>query len=152
MTLQVFELINIILLMLVGGLYWGPWLALSRTMATFEPEVFIAVVKRMTKNMEPLMTILMPIALLSTIPVLVLSYGQSRMTFYLSLIALVLFVITLIVTMLVEVPIAKKITTWTSSTMPDNWKQLRDRWGSFHYLRVFPAIIGLILLLIGATF
>ena len=73
MTLKISELFCIILLTMVSGMYWGPWLALSRSMNTFAPEIFLAVVHRMNKNMAPLMTALMPVALLSTVPVLYLS-------------------------------------------------------------------------------
>ncbi len=52
MALKLCELLSIVLLMIVGGLYWGPWVALTRSMVTFEPEVFLAIVKRMNHNME----------------------------------------------------------------------------------------------------
>jgi uncharacterized membrane protein len=119
-------------------------------MATFEPEVFLAIVHRMNQNMAPLMTGLMPLALLSTLPVLVLSYGVRPETFYLTLAALALFVVTLIVTVRVEVPIVAQIATWTVPTLPDDWQQLRDRWGKFHVARVVPSLVGLVLLLVGA--
>jgi uncharacterized membrane protein len=152
MVLKLFELASIVLLMIVGGLFWGPWVALSRSMATFEPEVFLAIVKRMNRNMEPVMTILMPVALASTLPVLVLSFQKHIPTFYLTLASLIFFLVTLIVTLNVEVPIVKRMDTWTASTLPDNWQELRDRWGAFHLLRVVPAIAGLILLLVGSIF
>ncbi len=150
--MKIFDLISIVLLAFVGGMYWGPWLALSRSMATFDSDVFLVIVKRMTRNMEPVMTVLMPIALVSSVPVLILSFNPHPKTFYLTLAGLVLFIITLLVTMLVEVPIVKQITSWTEPTLPSNWKELRDRWGRFHILRVVPAIAGLVLLLIGAIF
>jgi hypothetical protein len=143
MALKLFELFSVVLLMIVGGLYWGPWVALSRSMATFEPGVFLAVVKRMNRNMEPVMTVLMPVALVSTLPVLVLSYGQHRQAFYLTLAGLAL---------VVEVPIVKQMDTWTTSDLPDGWQALRDRWGAFHLLRVGPAVAGLVLLLVGVIF
>lgn len=152
MDIEVWEIVSITLLALVGGMYWGPWLAVSRSMATFEPDVFLAIVKRMSLNMAPLMTVLTPVALLSTVPVLILSYGTRPETFYLTLAALALFILTLLVTMIVEVPIVKQIETWTVATLPKNWQQLRDRWGRFHLLRIVPAIVGLVLLLVGALF
>src|SRR5450432_3477937 len=100
MTLKIEELISIVLLTLVSGMYWGPWLALSRSMATFDPEVFLPIVDRMNRNMAPLMTVLMPVALLSTVPVLVLTYREGPETFFLTLTALLLFVLTLLVTVL----------------------------------------------------
>ncbi|HEY2303561.1 MAG TPA: nitroreductase/quinone reductase family protein [Acidimicrobiales bacterium] len=104
------------------------------------------------RNMAPIMTILMPVALLSTLPVLVLSYANRRPTFYLTLSALVLFVITLLLTMLVEVPIVQQMDRWTVSTLPPDWRRVRDRWGAFHILRAVPSILGIVLLLVGAIF
>jgi len=65
---------------------------------------------------------------------------------------LALFIVVLLVTVLVEVPIVKQIATWTVSTLPDNWQQLRDRWGAFHIIRIGASIAGLVLLLVGAIF
>jgi uncharacterized membrane protein len=152
MTLKIWELISIVLSVLVSGLFWGPWLALSRSMATFEPEVFLAIVDRMNRNMAPVMTILMPTALLSIVPVLFISYNERPETFYLAFTGLALFIVALLVTVLVEVPIVKQIATWTVSTLPDNWQQLRDRWGAFHIIRIGASIVGLVLLLVGAIF
>jgi len=152
MTLKIWELISIVLSTLVSGLFWGPWLALSRSMATFEPEVFLAIVDRMNRNMAPVMTILMPAALLSIVPVLFISYNERPETFYLTLTGFVLFLIAMLVTILVEVPIVKQIVTWMVSTLPENWQQIRDRWQAFHVIRVVASVAGLVLLLIGAIF
>ena len=121
-------------------------------MRTFTPEVFLAIVDRMNRNMAPLMTVLMPATLLSIVPVLFLSYRDQRKTFYLNAIALALFIIALLVTVLVEVPIVEKIVTWKVSTLPANWQQLRDRWGKFHLVRVITGLASLVLLVVAAIF
>jgi hypothetical protein len=54
--------------------------------------------------------------------------------------------------MLVEVPIVEQIVTWKAGALPDNWRQLRDRWGAFHIIRVVAGIGGLVLLVAGAIF
>jgi hypothetical protein len=46
MALKICELISIVFSAFVGGMYWGPWLALSRSLRTFTPEVFLDVVDR----------------------------------------------------------------------------------------------------------
>jgi uncharacterized membrane protein len=98
------------------------------------------IVDRMNRNMESVMTILTPVALLSIAPVLFISYGEWPMTFYLNLAGFALFIVALLVTMLVEVPIVKQIATWTVSTLPGDWQQLRDRWVAFHIIRVVAGI------------
>ena len=125
---------------------------MSRSLKTFKPEVFLDIVDRMNQNMAGLMTLLTPVALLSIVPVLFLSFGNQAMTFYMNLAGFALFLIALLVTVLVEVPIVKKIVAWTISTLPDNWQQLRDRWGAFHVVRVVAGIAGLVVLVVGAIF
>jgi hypothetical protein len=54
-------------------------------MRTFKPEVFLDIVGRMNRNMESVMTILTPVALISIVPVLFFSYQEQPRTFYLTL-------------------------------------------------------------------
>jgi uncharacterized membrane protein len=150
--MKTWELISIVLSALVTGMFHGPWAALSRSMSTFTPEVFLAIVDRMNRNMAPVMTVLMPAALVSIIPVLFLSYREQPLTFYLSATAFALFIVALLVTVLVEVPIVEEIVTWTVSTLPANWQQLRDRWTRFHIIRVIAGLASLVLLVVGAIF
>jgi uncharacterized membrane protein len=151
-TMKTWELISIVFSALVAGMFYGPWAALSRSMRTFVPEVFLAIVDRMNRNMSPFMTVLMPVSLLLIIPVLLLSYHRQPATFYLNAIAFALLVTALIVTVFVEVPIVEEIVTWTVSTFPANWQQLRDRWTRFHIIRVIVGLASLVLLVIGAVF
>lgn len=133
-------------------MYWGPWLALSRSMRTFKPEVFLDIVDRMNRNMESVMTVLTPVALIAIAPVLFFSYQEQPRTFYLTLAGFALFVVALVVTMLIEVPIVKQIVMWTVETLPGDWQQLRDRWVTFHIIRVVAGIGGLVFLVAGAIF
>jgi uncharacterized membrane protein len=151
-ALKLWELISIVLSALVAGMFCGPWVALSRSINTFKPEVFLAIAHRLNRNMAPVMTILMPATLLSIVPVLLISYNERPKTFYLALSGFALFLIALLITVLVEVPIVKQIETWTSSTLPGNWQHLRDRWGAFHVVRIVAALAGLVLIVIGAIF
>ena len=152
MPLKICELLSLLLTALVTGMFWGPWLALTRSFAAFEPDVFLAIVRRMGPNMAAVMTVLMPAALLSLVPILFLSYRVHPQIFALNLAGLVLFGIALLVTMWVEVPIVTQIATWTMATLPDNWRERRDRWGAFHLIRLGASLAGLILLAIGAVY
>jgi uncharacterized membrane protein len=150
--MKTWELISIVLSALTAGMFHGPWIALSRSMKTFSPEVFLEIVDRMNRNMAPVMTVLMPGTMLSIIPVMLLSYRQRPMVFYLSSVALLLFLVALLVTVVVEVPIVQQIVTWTPSTLPGNWQQLRDRSMRFHVLRVIAGMASLVFLVVAAIF
>ncbi|MEA2263750.1 MAG: hypothetical protein QOJ51_6575 [Acidobacteriaceae bacterium] len=150
--MKTWQLISIVLSALTVGMFHGPWIALSRSMKTFSPEFFLEIVDRMNRNMAPVMTVLMPGTMLAIIPVLLFSYRQQAMVFYLSAVALLLFLIALLVTVVIEVPIVQQIVTWTPSTLPANWQQLRDRWMRFHVVRVIAGMASLIFLLVAAIF
>jgi len=150
-TLELLELVSIVLAALVAGVFWGPWVALTRSVATLSPDTFLAV--------------LMPLSLASTIAVLVLSYGDHPQTFGFTLAGLAAFLVALAVTIVIEVPIAKQIKAWALAStvpaslaspglpvLPDNWEQLRDRWASVHIVRVVSGIAGLTFLTAGAIF
>jgi uncharacterized membrane protein len=150
--MKTWELISIVLSALTAGMFHGPWVALSRSMRSFTPNVFLAIVDRMNRNMAPVMTVLMPATMLSLVPVLLLSYHQRPRVFYLNATAFVLFVVALMVTVFVEVPIVEEIVTWTVSTLPENWQQLRDRWTRFHVIRVVAGLVSFVVLVIAAIF
>src|ERR1700756_341352 len=106
--MKTWELISIVFSALTLGMFHGPWIALSRSMKTFTPEFFLEIVDRMNRNMAPVMTVLMPGTMLSIIPVMLFSYRRQPMVFYFSAVALLLFLIALLVTVLVEVPIVQQ--------------------------------------------
>ena len=151
MILKVLELVGLLLTALVFGVFWGPWIGLTRSMSTLDKDVMLVVVHRMDRNLGRLMTVLFPVTLLVTVAELVLDFGDA-LAFSLTLAALVCLTITLAVTMLVEVPVVEKIRGWTSATIPDDWEHLRDRWVSFHPARVIPGFAALALLAAAAIF
>jgi uncharacterized membrane protein len=149
LLLRLLDILSITLAALVMGIFWGPWLALTRSIRTLTPDVFLVVVHRLDKNLGGIMGVLFPVTLVSMIPVILLTVRQPP-SFALALAAFLLFVLALVVTAAVEVPIVKQIRGWTATSMPGNWQSLRDRWVSFHLLRVIPGILGVALLVAGA--
>jgi len=149
MTLAV-QLVGILLVTLVVGVYWGPWIALTRSIARLDLEVFLPVVKQLNANLAALMTVLVPVALLGQIGLLIVDYAGGALQFTLAAAAFMLFVVTVVVTVLTEVPIVKQIVTWQVETVPQNWRELRDRWASFHLLRVVPGLAALALYVAAA--
>jgi hypothetical protein len=150
MILKICEIVCIVLAALAAGMFLGPWLALTISIRTFEPDVFLAIVRRLNTNMARIMTALLPASLLSMVPLLALSYGVRPDMFAATLAAFGLFVLALLVTLLVEVPIVRQIGTWTVPTLPGDWRNLRDRWGAFHVVRVVASLAGFVFLVVGA--
>jgi hypothetical protein len=151
-ALEIWQFINIILLSLVTGVFWGTWLGLSRSMTSLSATTFLEVAHAMIGNLGTIMAILMPSAMLATLPVLYLLYRRRSKAFYPTLAGLVLFVVALLITLLVEVPLDMEFQKWTLATMPADWQQLRERWEWWHVARSWVSVAGLALLLAGALF
>ncbi|UFS59024.1 anthrone oxygenase family protein [Subtercola endophyticus] len=148
--LSITALIAIPLCALLFGVFWGPWLALSRSMATFSAPVFLAIVARMDHNLGRIMGFIMPVAILSIVPVGIAAAGVGPLNLALAIAAFAAFVVTLLVTMLVEVPIVTRIRDWTPDALPPDWQTQRDRWVSFHLIRVLGGFAGLVFLTLAA--
>ena len=147
------QFINMLLLSLVAGIFWGTWFSLSRSIGSITPGTFLEVGRIMIGNLAWLMRILMPAAMLSTLPVLFLLFRRKMMgAFFLASAGFLLFVVALLVTLTVNVPIDNQIKQWTVTTLPSDWQAIRDRWEFYHGLRTFASLAGLACAFASALF
>ncbi len=139
---------NLILVMLVTGVFWGTWFTLTRSLDVFPADNFIRIGKTIISNVAWPMRILMPFTLLSLLWLCLIT-AKIRPSFYFFAGSFLLMVITLLITVVVEVPIDNQIKTWTASTVPDNWTALRTTWNIFHTLRTITSVFSFVFLSIG---
>ena len=140
MKLKGIEFISLMLAALVMGVFWGTWFTLTRSIHDFSAAEFIHIGKTIIDNVAIPMRILMPATLLLMLIAVLLSRHINKYSFYLYSISFLLMVITLIITVAVEVPIDNQIKTWTETSLPENWESIRQKWGMFHTLRTFTSI------------
>jgi uncharacterized membrane protein len=138
--MKTIQLITGLLLVLVAGVFWGTWFSLSRTMHELPAEMFLTIGKEIMKNVALTMSIIMPASILCLLILLIRSWKTKTIYFYCILAALILFVIALIITVGIEVPIDNKIKTWTVATIPSDWQSTRDRWELYHTIRTFVSL------------
>jgi uncharacterized membrane protein len=75
-----------------------------------------------------------------------LSCGQARWLFG---VAALLLIVSLVVTVRVEVPINRSIAMWDANLPPANWAQVRDHWLAFHRLRAASGILAFVVATLG---
>ena len=138
--IYIIQFMALMLLILVTGIFWGPWFALHRSMKVFNKEEFIHIVKTMSANLAVPMRIMMPSCLLLMLLTVGTYPQQHALGFYLNIMAFMLMIIVLIITISVEVPIVKQIEQWTAITVPHNMEAMQNRWLKFHVIRTFFAI------------
>lgn len=148
-TIKTWEILCIISTTLVIG-FSGPWAVMGRSFRSFHPKLFLGIIQYRSETMAPAMTILMPISVLSIVPLLIDSHGVSPTAFRLNLAALLLSILSAVVAVTLEVPIVNEIVTWTPSFIPKNWELRRDRWITVHTVRNAAGIASLLSLVLAA--
>jgi uncharacterized membrane protein len=138
------QFVTLLLFSLVTGVFWGTWFSLSRSMAEITPGTFLEVGRLMITNLGGPMSVLMPMALLSGFVLCVVLFRDRQTGANLfATAALVLMAIALVITLVVNVPIDRQIHSWTTATLPPDWKATRDRWEFYHGLRTLVSLSAL---------
>jgi uncharacterized membrane protein len=140
MKLKLIEFFALLFSILVMGVFWGTWFTLTRSLEDFSPTEFIHIGKTIIANVAMPMRILMPLCLLLLLIAAWMSRNINSFSFYLYSAAFVLMVVSLIITVAVEVPIDNQIKTWTADNIPADWQILRQRWNVFHTTRTFTSM------------
>lgn len=140
MIFQLIQFCALFFLMLVTGIFWGPWFSLHRSLSVFNSSEFIHIVKTMAANLSVPMRILMPLCIFF-LAVSAWFYPSANATgLYFNLMALVLTLAALLITILIEVPIVNQILKWTVDNVPAEWEHVRDKWLRFHVVRTFLSL------------
>jgi len=138
--IQVTQFVALFLLMLVTGIFWGTWFSLSRSIQVFSAEEFIHIGKTIISNLAVSMRFIMPSCILFMLLSIWFYPQKNSPGFYFSISAIVFIIISLLITLLVEVPIDNQIKEWTTSTIPSGWNAIRNRWETFHGLGTFASL------------
>lgn len=142
-SLRLLLFVHVFLFALVVGVFWGTWFSLSRSINAITAPTFLEVGHTMIGNLGGPMAVLMPLTLISALPVLYLLYRLHQHTsFSLMLAGEALLVAALVITLSVNVPIDYAINSWTVDTLPPDWTSIRNRWETFHAARTFVSLAG----------
>lgn len=151
MKLKAIEFISLLLVSLVMGVFWGTWFTLTRSIHDFSATEFIHIGKTIISNVALPMSIIMPATLVFMLIAIWMSRRINKQSFYLYILSFLLMIITLIITVALEVPIDNQIKTWTAATVPVNWEALRLKWDRFHSIRTFTSILSTVFFIWGLT-
>jgi uncharacterized membrane protein len=144
------EFVATFLQVLVVGAFWGSWIGLSRSIDTLTPATFVEVGHVMMADYGPIMSVLMPAAVLATLLAAVLVYRRQTIAGVLILAGFACVVGATAVTLLVNVPIDGTLAGWTLATLPADWTRVRDHWETYHTVRTFLSLGGLAATLAGS--
>ena len=145
MTLNILKVIQfsaLFFLLLVVGVFWGPWLGLHRSIELLSSAELIHIVQLMAHNLGAPMQVLLPICIL-LISTSAWFYPEKKSRdFYFTITSILLIIISLLISVGIELPIVNQIKEWTESTVPSNWEAIRNHWVFFHIIRMIVALVS----------
>jgi uncharacterized membrane protein len=143
-VMRILQLVSVMLFALVTGVFWGTWFSLGRSMDGITAATFLEVGKVMISNLGRPMSLLLPTAILSAVPIMYLLYRRhSASAFVLASLAVSLMLAAMTVTLLVNVPLDYLFVDWTLATLPPDWRDLRNRWEFYHGVRTMLSVAAL---------
>ncbi len=141
--ITIVRFLNILIVSVLAGVSLGIWIGFNPMHLTVQ--TYIEQQQNMLRSLRVLMVTLV---FLATILTLISAFMQrkNKSTFVSLLVASGFLVACILITRFGNKPIDDVVLTWASTSVPDNWTELRDSWWSLHITRTLTEIIALCLI------
>jgi hypothetical protein len=139
--IQILQFLAIVLTSLRMGVHFGIWLTEAPMRETQSGPLFTEVQQGRDRVADRIMPIL-GIASIVSVAACVFLVRAVPVALALSLIGLALIVGDMAVTLICNVPINKKVESWSVAAPPPEWAELRDRWEKYHTIRTVLIVSG----------
>jgi uncharacterized membrane protein len=129
------ELLSLLLVGWIAGAELGSWCCVQPVVARLPYEQFVAAEQGMLRTFGRLMPVLMPLSGILAVALIILSREGTSLVLWLRVAAAFCIAITVVTTLLVNVPINTQTATWQLTNDPSEWHQMRARWHFFQAVR-----------------
>jgi hypothetical protein len=89
----------------------------------------------MLRTFGRIMPVFMPLSAILGVALITLSRPDTRVVFWFRVAAAIRNAVTVVTTLLVNVPIKAQTATWQLTSDPAEWRQMRERWHFFQGVR-----------------
>lgn len=140
---QFVQIVSLTLIALVAGAVFGIWRGYNPE--SLSASAFVEMHQNAVRGLNVLMPVLGGLAMAFT---LLSAYLQrdDRYVSYTLLVAVLLMVVSMLVTRLGNQPINAVVMTWNPQSPPADWQQLRDKWWNFHLIRTGSSVLALVIM------
>ncbi len=129
-------------LMLFTGVFVGTWLPISRYISDLSAAEFLKFMQLIINSTAVPMQIIMPTGVALAAISVWNSKSRTSRRFYIAILSVALFVVVLVISLAMLVPLNLQLIHLAPGTIPDDWEHIRDKWKAIHTLRTFIAIVG----------
>jgi uncharacterized membrane protein len=129
------ELLSLLLVGWIAGAELGSWCCVQPVVARLPYEQFVSAEQGMLRTFGRIMPVLMPLSGILAVALIILSRADTRVVLWFRVAAAICIAVTVVTTLLVNVPINTQTATWQLTNDPSAWQQMRERWHFFQGVR-----------------
>jgi uncharacterized membrane protein len=144
---ETIELASLLLVGLVAGAELGSWCCVQPVVARLPYEHYVGAEQGMLRTFGRIMPVLMPLSAILVAALAFVSRGDVRVVFWLRVAAAACIAVTVITTLLVNVPINNRTAQWLMTNDAAEWYRMRAQWHLFQGIR--GALFALAFLLLA---
>ena len=142
------EIAVIVVIGSVAGAELGSWCCVQPIVARLPYEQSVALEQAMLRTFGRVMPVLMPLSGILAVAFLIVSRADAGV---LRITAVVCVAVTIITTLIVNVPINNRTAEWSLDRDPAEWQRMRARWHNFQGVRGGLYLTAFILLVTAAV-
>jgi uncharacterized membrane protein len=146
----VLEILALLAVGWVSGAEIGSWFGIQPIVEKLPYEQQINLEQAMLKTFGRVMPILMPLSAVIVIGLAIYSRHDSNVVLWLRIIAAICIAITIVTTLIINVPINNLTARWQITEDFEKWSQMRTRWHMFQGIRGGLFLASFILLTIAS--
>ena len=143
MTITTIRFLNLVLAGLIAGILVGIWLGYNPTNYSFT--TYLEQQQGAIRALNTIMPLVGQITIILTL-FSALKQKTKKPVFIALISAAILLVAGGLVTKFGNQPINQIVMTWSNTSVPDNWTELRDKWWLLHKIRAVATCISFCLI------
>ena len=144
MTTHIIRFLTLLMAGLVAGTLFGIWI--GQNPKNLSVNTYVEYQQGAIKALNTLMPFLGLISVILTVIAAILQ-KQNQFVFVILIIASGLLIISGLITKFGNQPINSIVMTWSKTSIPTNWSELRDKWWILHKLRTLTTFISFCLII-----
>jgi uncharacterized membrane protein len=129
------ELASLLLVGWIAGAELGSWCCVQPVVGRLPYEQYVAAEQGMLRTFGRVMPVLMPLSGVLAIALIIVSRGESGVVLWLRIAAAICIAVTVVTTLLVNVPINTQTAGWQVTSDASQWQHMRERWHFFQGVR-----------------
>jgi uncharacterized membrane protein len=127
---------------ITAGSEAGSYFFLRPAKSKLPPQQFIELEKSIQDTFGKIMPVLMIITTIAIASLLIIFWSEDSLIRIMCLVGLLAYIVSNAVTIIYMLPINNQTAAWNTKQLPQNWREVRNRWEQIQSWRTFAMLLS----------